>query len=99
MRVAPLLLLEVISLTPAMVPNERSNGEATEEAIVSALAPGSLALTSMLGISTCGSEAIGSELKAAMPGRAIAKVNKVVATGRLMKIADQFIWCSIVRGM
>jgi hypothetical protein len=41
--VAPNELDEVISVTPAIRPNWRSNGVATEEAMVSGLAPGSFA--------------------------------------------------------
>ena len=42
---SPRLLVEVISVTPAMRPNWRSSGAATEVAIVSGLAPGSAADT------------------------------------------------------
>ena len=40
---------EVISVTPAMLPRARSSGEATVEAMVSALAPGREADTEMVG--------------------------------------------------
>src|SRR5215472_3348598 len=40
MLVDPSWLVEVIWFTPAMRPNWRSNGVATDEAIVSGLAPG-----------------------------------------------------------
>ena len=43
MRVMPWPLVEVIELRPAMVENWRSSGVATEDAIVSGLAPGSVA--------------------------------------------------------
>src|SRR6184192_3841681 len=52
MDVDPTLLVEVISVTPAMRPNWRSRGVATEEAIVSGLAPGRPALTEIVGNST-----------------------------------------------
>ena len=55
MFVEPRELDEVISVTPAMRPNCRSKGVATDEAIVSGLAPGSPAETLMVGNSTCGS--------------------------------------------
>ena len=55
MRVEPLPLLEVISLTPAITPSRRSSGVATLVAMVSGLAPGRLALTEIAGKSTCGS--------------------------------------------
>jgi hypothetical protein len=54
MRVLPSELLEVISLTPAIRPSERSSGVATDEAMVSGEAPGSEALTMITGKSTCG---------------------------------------------
>ncbi len=60
MLVEPSEEREVISLTPAMLPNARSSGADTVAAIVSGLAPGSEALTEMVGKSTCGSDAIGS---------------------------------------
>jgi hypothetical protein len=56
----PSELDEVIWLTPAMRPNWRSSGVATEEAMVSGLAPGRLAPTPITGKSTLGSEATGS---------------------------------------
>jgi len=49
MRVAPVPLVEVISLTPAITPRRRSSGVATLLAIVSGLAPGSVALTEIVG--------------------------------------------------
>ena len=59
-RVDPCELHDRISLTPAIVPSERSSGVATLLAIVSGLAPGRLALTAMTGKSTCGSGDTGS---------------------------------------
>ncbi len=47
-------------LMPGIVAKERSSGPATEEAIVSALAPGRLALTAIVGKSTRGSAETGS---------------------------------------
>src|ERR1700726_4420960 len=52
--------VEVMALTPAIVANCRSIGEATEAAMVSALAPGKVALMLMVGKSTDGSAATGS---------------------------------------
>ncbi len=52
MLVDPRALDEVISVTAAMRPNCRSSGVATEEAMVSGLAPGKPALTEMVGKST-----------------------------------------------
>src|SRR6185437_7172189 len=84
----PRLLTDVISLTAAIWPNCRSSGVATEEAIVSGLAPGSEALTEIVGKSTCGSGETGSSSNAINPKRAIAIVSSVVATGRRMKISE-----------
>ncbi|SIK58756.1 Uncharacterised protein [Mycobacteroides abscessus subsp. abscessus] len=48
-RVDPCELLDVISLTPAMLPSVRSSGVATLDAIVSGLAPARLADTEIVG--------------------------------------------------
>ena len=89
-RVEPSDELDVISLTPAMLPSARSSGVATVAAIVSGLAPGRLALTEMVGKSTCGSGAIGSSWKPSTPASAMPKVISVVATGRAMNGAEMF---------
>ena len=47
-------------VTPAIVANWRSSGAATETAIVSGLAPGYWAVTSIVGTSMRGMAAIGS---------------------------------------
>ena len=78
----PKLLVDVISVTPAMWPNWRSRGVATDEAMISALAPGKLAPTEMVGKSTCGSGETGRTSKAIAPAMAMAIVSNVVATGR-----------------
>ncbi len=83
-EVDPKVLAEVISVTAAMCPNWRSRGVATEEATVSALAPGRLALTEMVGKSTCGSGDTGNSRNATAPARAMATVINVVAMGRRM---------------
>ena len=49
MLVEPWLLEEIIESTPAMVVNWRSRTVATDDAMVSALAPGRLACTWMVG--------------------------------------------------
>ena len=59
-EVLPSVLVEVICVMPETWPNCRSSGAATEDAIVSGLAPGSVADTWIVGKSTCGSEATGS---------------------------------------
>ena len=45
----PRVLVELMDSTPAMVENWRSRGVATEEAMVSGLAPGRAAWTWMVG--------------------------------------------------
>ncbi|MNS57811.1 hypothetical protein D3C72_907100 [compost metagenome] len=60
MRVWPKELEELIESRPAIVVNWRSRGEATEEAIVSGLAPERLAVTWMVGKSTLGRLLTGS---------------------------------------
>ena len=90
MLVEPRLLDEVISVTAAIWPNCRSRGVATEEAIVSGLAPGS------------GGDGDGGEIhlrqrrhrkqsESTAPESAIATVSSVVAVGLRMKISDMFI--------
>ena len=88
--VEPRLLVEVISVTPAMRPNWRSSGAATEVAIVSGLAPGSDAWTEMVGKSTWGSGDTGRRRKASIPDSASPIVSSVVAIGRRMKTAETF---------
>jgi len=82
---------EVIWVMPAMAPKARSKGVATVAAIVSGLAPGNAALTEMVGKSTCGRGAIGSNRKHRAPASAKPIVISVVATGRAMKGAEMFI--------
>ena len=52
--------VDVIAVTPAMVENWRSRIDATDAAIVSGLAPGSWAVTWIVGKSTRGMAATGS---------------------------------------
>ena len=59
-RVLPCEELDVISVTPAILPKTRSKGVATVAAMVSGLAPGKLADTEMVGKSTCGKGATGN---------------------------------------
>src|SRR5579883_590599 len=81
MLVEPSVLDEVISFTPAIRPNCLSSGVATDDAIVSGLAPGRLAFTEIDGKSTCGSGATGRNPYATTPEIPSATVNNVVATG------------------
>ena len=57
---APSVLEDVIWVTPAMWPNCRSSGVATEDAMISGLAPGSVAATVIVGKSICGSDETGN---------------------------------------
>src|SRR5450631_4105984 len=88
--VAPSALSDVSCDTPGICANCRSNGAATEVAIVSALAPCHVALTWIVGKSTCGSGATGRNGNDAMPTNAIAAISKVVATGRRMNGSEIF---------
>src|ERR1700688_2561839 len=69
--VVPRELADVISDTPAMWPNCRSSGVATEDAMIWALAPGSDAPTEMVGKSTCGSGETGNTVNAIAPAIAM----------------------------
>src|SRR5579863_5994132 len=91
MLVVPSVLEDVISVMPAMRPNWRSSGVATEEAMISGLAPGRPAPTVIVGKSTWGSGATGNCRKDTAPARAMAEVNRVVATGRRMNGEERFI--------
>ena len=90
MPVEPSWLDDVISVTPEIRPNCRSSGVATEEAIVSGLAPGKLALTFMVGKSTWGSGETGRKRNASPPAIKSAMVSSEVATGRRMNGAEMF---------
>ncbi|MNR15715.1 hypothetical protein D3C85_1322700 [compost metagenome] len=79
--VEPSALLEVIWVTPGMALNCTSRGVATDDAMVSGLAPGSCAATWMVGNSASGSGAMGRRGKAIAPSSTKAKVRRMVATG------------------
>ena len=89
-EVAPSPLNEVVCVTPAIWPNCRSRGVAIEDAIVSGLAPASVAVTWTVGKSTCGSGATGSSGNAATPINASAPISSDVATGRLILGSERF---------
>src|SRR5690348_11318745 len=86
----PRELEEVISVTEAMRPNCRSRGVATLDAMVSGLAPGRLALTLMVGKSTCGKGETAGRRTAVAPASAIAISSSVVATGLRMNGSEIF---------
>ena len=73
-----------------MRPNCRSSGVATDDAIVSGLAPGSDAETAMVGKSTCGSGDTGSSVNAAAPAGRWPTISSVVAIGRRMNGSEMF---------
>src|SRR6185312_2770717 len=75
---------------PAMVVNCFSSGVATEDAIVSGLAPGRFALTWMVGKSTFGRSLTGRSRYAITPKTMIPRTISVVATGRRMNSAATF---------
>jgi hypothetical protein len=83
------LLDEVISLTPAIRPNCRSSGVATDDAMIAGLPPGKLADTEIVGKSICGRGDTGKTLNATPPASAMAAVSRVVATGRFMNGEDR----------
>src|ERR1700722_3990368 len=91
MLVEPSVLDEVISFRPEMRPNWRSSGVATEEGMVSGLAPGKPAPTWIAGKSTCGRGATGRKLYEIAPESPRATVSSVVATGRRTKGAEMLI--------
>src|ERR1700675_3149388 len=75
---------------PAIRPNWRSNGVATDDAMVSGLAPGRPAPTEMTGNSTCGKGATGRNRKASAPDKNRAMVRSVVPIGRRINGAEIF---------
>src|SRR5690242_21784755 len=91
MRVEPSVLDDVISVTSAIWPRRRSSGLATVAAMSAGLAPGRLACTEMVGMSTSGSGETGSLKNAMAPATTSPSDSSVVATGRLMKGADRLI--------
>jgi hypothetical protein len=60
--VCPSVEVELMTFRLAMVANCFSSCVATDEAMISGLAPGSTAVTWIVGVSNCGSAAIGMSL-------------------------------------
>src|SRR5882672_8266079 len=77
----PSTLVDVISVTPAIRPKRRSSGVATDDAMVSGLAPGRLALMEIVGKSTRGSGETGSKVYAQEPASGTRMASSVVAIG------------------
>ena len=88
MTVEPSPLVDDISASPGMAARCCSSGVATELAMVSGLAPGRFADTTMVGKSTLGSAATGSSSNVARPNTRMPAINSAVAIGRRMKIAE-----------
>src|SRR3954464_14330135 len=91
MTLVPCDELEDIEEMPAMVDSWRSMMPATDAAMVSALAPGSVALTAMVGKSTRGSADTGNRRKPNTPKAMIEAVISVVITGRRIQSSDSVI--------
>src|SRR4051794_34827846 len=89
--VVPCDEVEDIEEMPAMVESWRSIGPATEAAMVSALAPGNVAVTAMVGKSTLGSAETGSNRKPNTPNAMIDAVISVVMTGLRMQSSESVI--------
>ena len=88
--VEPCMLVEFIDVRPEIVENCFSSGSATADAIVSGLAPGSEALTEIVGKSIAGRSATGSTRYDMMPKTTMPRVMSVVVIGRLMNRAARF---------
>jgi hypothetical protein len=86
---------EVIESSPAIVENCRSRGVATADAIVSGLAPGRFALTSIVGKSTFGRSLTGRSLYADIPKTRMDIMTSVVMIGRRMKSSGIFMANSV----
>src|SRR5262245_19195553 len=93
--VSPCALVDVMESTPAIVENCFSSGVATADAIVSGLAPGSEAVTWMVGKSTFGRSFTGSARYASMPNTTMPAMSSVVMTGRRMKSSVFIEWESL----
>src|SRR6185503_5457831 len=91
MTLVPCDELDDIEEMPATVESWRSMMPATDAAIVSALAPGKVAVTAMVGKSTRGSAETGNRRKPKMPNAMIDAVISVVMTGRRMQSSDSVI--------
>ena len=89
--VVPCEEVEDIDEMPAMVESWRSIGPATDDAMVSALAPGKVAVTAMVGKSTFGSAETGSSRKPNTPNAMIEAVSSVVMTGRRIQSSESVI--------
>src|SRR5256885_11493236 len=90
MVLLPATLTEVIESTPAIIENCFSRGVATDDAMVWASVPASVAVTLMVGKSTLGSSLTGRDEYPKRPAIRKAAIKSVAITGRLMKMAEKF---------
>src|SRR3954463_12847333 len=88
MTLVPCDELDDIEEMPAIVDSWRSMMPATEAAMVSALAPGKVAVTEMVGKSTLGSAETGSSRNPKIPNAIIEAVMSVVITGRRIQSSE-----------
>src|SRR5262245_24620406 len=91
MTLVPCDDIDDIEEMPAMVESWRSMMPATDAAIVSALAPGKVAVTAMVGKSTRGSADTGSRRNPNTPKAMIVAVISVVITGRRIQSSESVI--------
>src|SRR6195952_1559991 len=91
MTLEPCEELDDIDEMPAMVESCRSMIPATEAAMVSALAPGKVAVTAMVGKSTFGSAETGNSRKPNTPNAMIDAVMSVVITGLRIQSSESVI--------
>jgi hypothetical protein len=91
MALVPCDELDDIDEMPAIVDSWRSIMPATEAAMVSALAPGKVAVTAMVGKSTRGSAETGNRRKPNTPKAIIDAVISVVITGRRIHSSESVI--------
>src|SRR5439155_19738996 len=91
MTLVPCDELDDIDEMPAMVDSWRSMMPATDAAMVSALAPGKVAVTAMVGKSTLGSAETGNRREPNTPNAMIDAVISVVITGRRMQSSESVI--------
>src|SRR3546814_17377525 len=91
MRVEPSVLRELISLRPAIDPSDCSSGVATLDAMVSGLAPASLAETDIMGKSTCGKGATGRNKKASPPVSTSAAQNSEIGRASCRERVCQYV--------
>jgi hypothetical protein len=88
--VSPSWLVEVMESRLWIVENCFSSGVATVTAMVSGLAPGSPAVTWMVGKSTFGRSLTGRSRYPRMPKMRIDDISNVVITGRRTKTSEKF---------